>query len=72
METAGIRGLQRVAPWRHKQEVTHRGDVKLIQSGGKFSGRITDRSNGMLTGAFLGWLIRNAADLVYRIEFRME
>jgi hypothetical protein len=66
------RGREGWAVWRHKQQVTHRGDVKLIQSGGKFRGEIKDRSNGMLAGAFLGWLLRNAEDLVYRIEFRIE
>ncbi len=66
------RGKEGWALWRHKQEVTHRGDVKLIQSGGKFTGRISDRSDGKLTGAFLGWLVRNASDLIYRVEFRME
>jgi len=66
------RGREGWAVWQHKQQVTHRGDVKLIQSGGRFRGEIRDRSNGMLAGAFLGWIIRNANDLVYRIEFRMN
>jgi hypothetical protein len=56
--------------WRHKQKRTHGGDVKLIEEGGIFWGEITDNSNGMLTGAFLGWIIRNARDLVYGINFR--
>ena len=58
--------------WQHKQQVTHRGEVKLMQSRGTFWGQIRDRSNGMLTGAFLGWIVRNAHDLVYRVEFWME
>ena len=62
-------GREGHALWRHKQQVTHRGDVKLFQSGGKFWGQIRDHSNGMLTGAFLGWIVRNASDLIYRIEF---
>jgi hypothetical protein len=66
------RGKEGWALWRHKQTVTHKGDVKLIQSGGKFRGQIKDRSNGMLTGAFLGWILRNASDLIYRIEFRLD
>ena len=66
------RGREGWAVWRHKQQITHRGDVKLQQSGGTFWGQIRDRSNGMLTGAFLGWIVRNAHELVYRIEFRME
>jgi hypothetical protein len=66
------RGKEGWALWRHKQEITHRGDVKLIQSAGRFRGEIKDRSNGMLAGAFLGWLLRNADDLIYRIEFRIE
>ena len=66
------RGREGWALWRHKQVVTHRGEVKLIQSGGKFRGRIQDRSNGMLSGAFLGWLLRNAEDLIYRVEFRID
>ena len=66
------RGREGHAVWQHKQQVTHRGEVKLMQSGGTFRGQIRDRSNGMLAGAFLGWIVRNAHDLVYRIEFRME
>ena len=66
------RGKEGWAVWRHKQQVTHRGDVKLIQSRGTFRGQIRDRSNGMLAGAFLGWIVRNARDLVYRIEFWMD
>src|SRR5262249_45700001 len=66
------RGREGFALWQHKQQATHRGEVKLIQSGGTFHGVIRDRSNGMLTGAFLGWLVRNAVDLIYRIDFRME
>jgi hypothetical protein len=66
------RGKEGWALWRHKQAITHRGDVKLIQSGGKFRGEIKDRANGMLAGAFLGWILRNAEDLIYRIEFRIE
>jgi len=65
------RGREGWAVWQHKQQGSHRGEVKLIQSGGKFRGEVRDRSNGMLTGAFLGWIIRNASDLVYRIELRM-
>ena len=66
------RGREGHAVWEHKQQVTHKGEVKLMQSGGRFSGQIRDRSNGMLTGAFLGWIVRNACHLVYRIEFRMQ
>ena len=66
------RGKEGWAVWRHKQQVTHGGDVKLFQSGGTFWGQIRDRSNGMLTGAFLGWIVRNAREMVYRIEFWMD
>jgi hypothetical protein len=58
-------------PWRHKQQGTHRGDVKLFQSGGKFWGQIRDHSTAF-TGAFLGWIVRNASDLIYRIEFWLD
>ncbi len=66
------RGSEGWAIWRHKQQVSHRGDVKLFQSGGKFWGQIQDRSNGQLTGAFMSWLIRNASDLIYRVEFWLD
>ncbi len=66
------RGREGHALWRHKQQGSHRGDVKLFQSGGKFWGQIRDHSNGMLTGAFLGWIVRNASELIYRIEFWMD
>ena len=66
------RGKEGFSIWQHKQQATHRGEVRLVQSEGTFSGEIRDRSNGMLTGAFLGWIVRNARDMIYRLDFRME
>lgn len=63
------RGKDGWAVWRHSK---HRGDVKLTKQGGTFRGRITDRSEGLLTGAFLSWIIRNAGDLIHGIDIRMR
>ncbi len=66
------RGKNGWTVWRHKQQRSHRGDVKPMKENGTFRGRIRDVSDGQLTGAFLSWLVRNAADLVYRVDVRIE
>jgi len=66
------RGKSGWTVWRHKQQKSHRGDVKLMKGNGAFHGRIKDRSDGQLTGAFLSWIVRNAHQLVYRVDFRIK
>lgn len=66
------RGKNGWTVWRHKQQRSHRGDVKLMKKDGIFWGRIKDRSDGQLTGSFLSWIVRNADKLVHRIDFRIQ
>lgn len=63
------RGKDGWTVWRHSK---HRGDVKLMKKEGTFRGRITDRAEGLLTGAFLSWIVRNAGGLIHGIDIRMK
>ena len=56
--------------WRHKRQ-GYNGVIKLIKDNGRFWVEIDDQSAGLLTGAFISWIIRNANDLVAGIDMRL-